>query len=167
MSLSDSDHYLNVQKVSRAPDIVEVKDACVGDDNIFDEDGLKRALILDRWRRRIRAKDFVDQLLEKEEKIVGGTGAERSFSLTQPEPPLQMPFGTRIENGLMMEDQFCYARRNNGLGSFAGLNGFSGLSVSTPTLSALTTSSPSFDPSSGWNRNNNYTTNWIDYIPRS
>lgn len=167
MSLLDSDSHFNVQNGSRTLDIVEVKDACVGDDNGADEDGFKRAIVLDQWRRRIRAKDFVDQLLEKEERIIEGSEFERSFSVAQRQPPLKMPFGARIENGLITEDQFCYAHRSNRLGGFPGLNGFSGLSASTPTLSALTAPSSSFNPPSGWNRNNNPTTNWIDFIPQT
>ncbi|KAM3174884.1 hypothetical protein ACTXT7_009618 [Hymenolepis weldensis] len=159
MSLVDSSSQFNAQKISSASDIVEVRDACVGDENKVDEEDFKRTILLDQWRRRLRAKDFVDQLLEKEERI-----REEELGCVYFQPQMRMHFGARVENGLMTEDQFCYHHRGIGSGNFPGPNN---LSASTPALSTSNNNSSLFSGPSNWNLNYNHNTNWVNYFPQT
>ncbi|VDO12106.1 unnamed protein product [Rodentolepis nana] len=162
MSLVDSCSHFNSHSLANSPDIVEVKDACVGSENKVNEDDFKRTILLDQWRKRLRAKDFVDQLLEKEEERMCHKDVT---GCAYYQPQMQMQFGPRVENGLMMENQFCYNRRGNASGNFQASNT---LSASTPTLSTSANSySTPYNASPNWNVNFNPNLNWANHFPQS
>ncbi|EUB56031.1 hypothetical protein EGR_09111 [Echinococcus granulosus] len=163
MALVDSASHYNPQTASRSTKIVEVKDVCVGADSKVEAEDFKRAILLDHWRRRLRAKDFVDRLLEKEEKEVEERRGRCRIIPTQspqqsapPPPPLlqaplRMHFGAKIENGLMTEDHFCYGHQVDGSLGFSVPAGTSVLPASAPVLSFSLTSPSSNNTSVAWN----------------
>ena len=152
MSLVDAASQHTPQPPSKISQIIELKDVGIGTEPEEEEEDYKRTILLEHWRRRLRAKDFVDRLLAKEEKEaeVGGNfrcasnGSQSQMKV--PHQPLQMHFGAVIENGLMKDNQFCYGRQTSGSLGYASQSGASGLSASTPALS----SSASFNSYPGW-----------------
>ncbi|VDK43434.1 unnamed protein product [Taenia asiatica] len=157
MALVDSASHYTPQAASGNAKIVEVKDACVGADHKPEVEDFKRAILLDHWRRRLRARDFVDRLLEKEEKDVKARRVRyritppHSSPQLPPPAPLRMHFGAKIENGLMTEDHFCCGRQKDGSLDFSTPAGTSVLSASAPVLPSSLASPSSTNTSFGWN----------------
>ncbi|KAL5102992.1 hypothetical protein TcWFU_008086 [Taenia crassiceps] len=156
MALIDSESHYTPQTASGSAKIVEVKDASVGADSKPEAEDFKRAILLDHWRRRLRARDFVDRLLAKEEEV---KASRVRYMVTppqtspQPPPPapLRMHFGAKVENGLMTEDHFCCGRQKDKSLDFSAPAGYSALSASAPVLSSSLASSSSTNTPFGWN----------------
>ena len=166
MSLVDAASQDTSQRPSKITRIVEVKDAGISTDPEADVDDYKRTLQLEHWRRRLRAKDFVDRLLAKEETEAEADesaglslNASQNRLETSHHQPLQMPFDAVVENGLMRDNYFYHGSQVAGSLRYAHHPGATGLSASTPTLS----STPAFNQFPPWQWTHNNSTNFTKY----
>ncbi|VDD83385.1 unnamed protein product [Mesocestoides corti] len=117
MFLVDASSYYVPPPSLEAATIVEVKDACVGAaEEAATIEQFKRAL-LGRYLRQpqvtTQTAEFVDRLLEQESVRVDvhSRCSACTASHDPPPAPVRMPFGARVENGLIKEDVFVRSNR--------------------------------------------------------
>ncbi len=127
-------HYISppTPPTPQGASIVEVKDACVGEaaspstsSSTSEETAaaakqFKRALLRRFLRQTVETTGFLDSLLSKDPGL-GSWGSQTVYPQQVP-PQTRMPFGAKVENGLIREDIF--VRQDGSTTTMGGYYGY-------------------------------------------